>query len=164
MGLAAAFWIMAVVMVVAAISVVFLRNVFRAALSLIVCFIAVAGIYLTLSADFLAVVQILVYVGAISVLVILAIMMTRDVQRGSPHNKLQIPACIVGLVLLGLLIYSATATPWQISPDSPLSPTTVPLANKLFSQQGFVLPVEIAATLLLAAILGAIVIAREKDK
>ncbi len=164
MGLTVTFWIMAVVVVAAALAVVFLRNVFRAALSLILCFIAVAGIFLTLSADFLAAVQILVYVGAISVLIILAIMMTREVQQGSPHNKLDIPACIVAVVLLGLLIYSAAASPWQISSESPLSPTTVPLASKLFSQQGFILPVEMAATLLLAAILGAIVIAREKDK
>ena len=164
MGLAAAFWVMAVFVIAAALAVVFLRNVFRAALSLIVCFIAVAGIYLTLSADFLAAVQVLVYVGAISVLIILAIMMTRNFQRGNPHNKLEIPAVIVGIVLLGLLIYTATATPWNIAAVPPLSPTTMPLATKLFGQNGFILPVEIAATLLLAAILGAIVIAREKEK
>jgi NADH-quinone oxidoreductase subunit J len=164
MGLAATFWIMAVIVIAAALAVVFLRNVFRAALALILCFIAVAGLYITLSADFLAAVQILVYVGAISVLIILAVMMTREVQRGSPRNKLEIPALIVAAVLLGLLVYSVTASPWNISPDSPLSPTTVPLAARLFGEQGFVLPVEIAATLLLAAIVGAIVIAREKDK
>ena len=164
MGLAVTFWIMAVVAVVAALGVVFIRNVFRAALTLILCFIAVAGLYITLSADFLAAVQILVYVGAISVLIILAVMMTREVQRGSPHNKLEIPAVIVAAVLLGLLIYSVTASPWNISSEAPLSPTTVPLAAKLFSREGFILPVEIAATLLLAAIIGAIVIAREKDK
>jgi NADH-quinone oxidoreductase subunit J len=164
MGLAAAFWIMAVVIVIAALGVVFLRNIFRAALSLILCFVTVAGIYLTLSADFLAAVQILVYVGAISVLIILAIMMTREVQRGSPSNKLRLPAFIVAAVLLGLMIYTVTASPWRIAAEPPLTPTTVPLATKLFSQHGFILPVEIAATLLLAAILGAIVIAREKDK
>jgi NADH-quinone oxidoreductase subunit J len=164
MGLAAAFWIMAVVIVFAALGVVFLRNVFRAALSLILCFVTVAGIYLTLSADFLAAVQILVYVGAISVLIILAIMMTREVQQGSPSNKLRLPAFIVAAVLLGLMIYTVTASPWRIAAEPPLTPTTMPLATKLFSQHGFILPVEIAATLLLAAILGAIVIAREKDK
>ncbi len=162
MGLAAAFWIMAVVAVIAALGVVFLRNVFRAALALVLCFITVAGLYITLSADFLAAVQILVYVGAISVLIILAIMMTREVQQGSPANRMKIPAFIVAAVLLGIMIYTVTQTPWQIAPESPLSPTTVPLATKLFSESGFILPVEIAATLILAAILGAIVIAREK--
>jgi NADH:ubiquinone oxidoreductase subunit 6 (subunit J) len=164
MGLNAAFWIMAVVIIAAALAVVFLHNIFRAALSLIVCFIAVAGIYLTLSADFLAAVQILVYVGAISVLIILAVMMTREVHKGSPANRLRLPALVVAAVLLGLLVYSVTASPWQIAAETPLSPTTQPLAALLFSKQGFILPVEIAATLLLAAILGAIVIAREKEK
>ena len=162
MGLVVAFWIMAVVAVVAALGVVFLRNVFRAALSLVLCFITVAGLYLTLSADFLAAVQILVYVGAISVLIILAIMMTREVQQGSPSNKMKIPAFVVAAVFLAVLIYAMLNTSWQIAGESPLTPTTAPLALKLFSESGFILPVEIAAMLLLAAILGAIVIAREK--
>jgi NADH-quinone oxidoreductase subunit J len=162
MGLAVTFWIMAVVAVVAALGVVFLRNVFRAALMLILCFIAVAGLYVTLSADFLAAVQILVYVGAISVLIILAIMMTREVQRGSPVNKMEIPAAVVATVLLVILVYTVTNTPWKIAAEAPLTPTTVPLATRLFSENGFILPVEIGAVLLLAAILGAIVITREK--
>jgi NADH-quinone oxidoreductase subunit J len=164
MGLAAAFWIMAVVAVVSALSVVFLRNIFRAALALVLCFITIAGLYITLSADFLAAVQILVYVGAISVLIILAIMMTREVQRGSPANKLQIPAAVVAAVLLGIMVYTVTATPWKVAAEAPLSPTIVPLATRLFSENGFILPVEIGAVLLLAAIIGAIVITREKDK
>ena len=162
MGLVAAFWIIAVVAVVAALGVVFLRNVFRAALSLVLCFITVAGLYLTLSADFLAAVQILVYVGAISVLIILAIMMTREVQQGSPSNKMKIPAFVVAAVFLVVLIYAMINTSWQIAGEAPLTPTTAPIALKLFSESGFILPVEIAAMLLLAAILGAIVIAREK--
>ncbi len=162
MGLVVAFWILAVVAVLSALGVVLLRNVFRAALSLVLCFITVAGLYVTLSADFLAAVQILVYVGAISVLIILAIMMTRDVQRGSPSNKMKIPAFVVAAVFLAVLIYTMVNTSWQIAGEAPLTPTTAPLAVKLFSESGFILPVEIAAVLLLAAILGAIVIAREK--
>ena len=162
MGLDIAFWIMAIIVVVAALAVVFLRNVFRAALALVLCFITVAGLYVTLSADFLAAVQILVYVGAISVLIILAIMMTRDVQQGSPSNKMKLPAFIVAAVVLGIMIYTVTGTSWQIAAEDPLTPTTAPLALKLFSENGFILPVEIAAMLILAAIIGAIVIAREK--
>lgn len=162
MGLVAAFWIMAVVAVLSALGVVFLRNIFRAALSLILCFITVAGLYVTLSADFLAAVQILVYVGAISVLIILAIMMTRNVPQGSPSNHMTVPAFVVAVVLLGIMIFTVTGTPWQIAGQAPLAPTTAPLALKLFSESGFILPVEIAGVLLLAAILGAIVIAREK--
>ncbi len=164
MGQAAAFWIMAVIIVGAALAVVFLRNVFRAALLLILCFIGVAGIYITLSADFLAAVQILVYVGAISVLIILAIMMTRGIQKGSPANKLRIPAVIVGAALLGILIYAVTTSPWNISLQQPLADTTAPLGVMLFSENGYILPVLTGATLLLAAILGAIVITRENKE
>jgi NADH:ubiquinone oxidoreductase subunit 6 (subunit J) len=161
-GLAVTFWIMAVVTVLAALGVIFIRNIFRAALALILCFIAVAGLYVTLSADFLAAVQILVYVGAISVLIILAVMMTREVQRGSQANKLGLPAAIVAAVLLGILVYTVTNTSWNIASAAPLTPTTMPIATRLFSENGFILPVEIGAVLLLAAILGAIVITREK--
>ena len=88
-GLDIAFWVLAVVCVAAALAVVLLQNVFRAALTLVLCFLAVAGLYVTLSADFLAAVQILIYVGGISILVILAVMLTREVQNGSPSNKLR---------------------------------------------------------------------------
>jgi len=162
MGLVIAFWILAIVGIVSAIGVVMLRNVFHAALSLVMCFLTIAGLYITLSADFLAAVQILVYVGAISVLIILAIMMTRNVQRGNPFNKMIIPAFIIVAVFLGVMIYTVTSTPWQISSIPPVEPTTSGLAARLFGKSGFVLPVVIGATMLLSAIIGAIVVAREK--
>jgi NADH-quinone oxidoreductase subunit J len=162
MGLVIAFWILAAIAILAALGVVFLRNVFRAALSLILCFLMVAGLYITLSADFLAAVQILVYVGAISVLIILAIMMTREVQRGSPSNRMQIPAFIVAILFLEVLVLALINTPWQIAEAPPVAPTTAALATRLFAEGGFLLPVEIAAVLLLSAIIGAIVLAREK--
>ncbi len=103
MGLDIAFWVLAIIGVAAALAVVLLRDIFRAALSLILCFLVVAGIYVTLSADFLAAAQVLIYVGAISVLIILAIMLTRDVQRGSLTNKLRVPAFVVAVLLLAVL-------------------------------------------------------------
>lgn len=162
MGLEIAFWVLAVVGVVAALAVVLFRDVFRAALSLILCFLTVAGIYITLSADFLAAVQVLIYVGAISVLIILAIMLTREVQRGSLSNKLRIPAFVVAVLLLGVVGFAVVNTPWQVSTVPPLEPTTAALAGRLFGEGGFILAVEIAALLLLTAILGAIVLVREK--
>ena len=162
MGMTIAFWVMAVVVVAAALGVVFVRNIFRAALMLILCFITVAGLYITLSADFLAAVQILVYVGAISVLIILAIMMTKEFQKGNRANKMGWPAAIVTVVLLAILVYTALNTQWNLAAEAPLTPTTAPLAAKLFGGKGFILPVEIGAALLLAAIIGAIVITREK--
>ena len=162
MGLAISFWILAVVVVIAALGVVLMRNVFRAALSLILCFGMVAGLYVTLSADFLAAVQILVYVGAISVLIILAIMMTREVQQGSPNSRFQIPAFIVAILFLEVLVLTLINTPWPVSGITPTAPTTAALANSLFGEGGYLLPVEIAAVLLLSATIGAIVLAREK--
>ena len=133
MGLAIAFWILAIVAIVAALGVIVQKNVFRAALSLIVCLVAVAGIFITLSADFLAGVQILVYVGAISVVIILAIMLTGS-YRGSHFNRLS-----------SGLSYSAAF--WTDSfRNSPLrlqvsrkcaDPTTPGLAEQLFGQNGF---------------------------
>lgn len=161
-GLDIAFWILAVVGIVAALAVVLLRDIFRAAISMILCFLTVAGIYVTLSADFLAAVQVLVYVGAISILIILAIMLTREVQRGSPSNKLQFPAFLVAILFLMVVSFALINTPWQVSTLPPLEPTTAALAGKLLGEGGFILSVEIAAVLLLAAILGAIVLVREK--
>jgi len=162
MGLVIAFWILAVVGILAALGVVLLRNVFRAALSLVLCFLVVAGVYITLSADFLAAAQVLIYVGAISVLIILAIMLTREVQRGSPSNRLRLPAFVVAILFFGVVVFAMVNTSWQVVDVPPLEPTTSALAIKLFGEGGFILPVEIAPVLLLAAILGAIVLVREK--
>jgi len=162
MGLEIVFWILAVIGVLAALAVVSLRNVFRAALCLVLCFLAVAGIYITLSADFLAAVQVLVYVGAISVLIILAIMLTREFQRGSLSNKLRVPAFFVAALFLAVVSFATMNTLWSVSKVSPVEPTTAALAVKLFGEGGFILPLEIAAVLLLAAVLGAIVLVREK--
>ena len=162
MGLDIAFWVLAIVGIAAALAVVWLRDVFRAALSLVLCFLTVAGIYVTLSADFLAVVQVLIYVGGISVLIILAIMLTREVQQGSPANKLRMPAFIVASIFFGVVAFTLLNTPWRLSTVPPLEATTPALAAKLLGEGGFILSVEIAAALLLAAILGAIVLVREK--
>ena len=162
MGLDVAFWVLAVIGILAALAVVLLRNVFRAALCLVLCFLTVAGIYITLSADFLAAVQVLIYVGAISIVIILAIMLTREVQRGSPSNKLRIPAFVVAILFLAVVSFAVVNTSWQISGIAPQEPTTAALAGRLFGEGGFILPLEIASVLLLAAILGAIILVREK--
>ncbi len=162
MGLGITFWILAIVGIAAALTVVLLRNVFRAALSLVLCFLTVAGLYVTLSADFLAAVQVLIYIGGISVLIILAIMLTRELQQGSPSNKLRIPAFVVAILFLGVVGFALINTQWQVSTVPPMESISSALAGKLLGEGGFILPVEIAASLLLAAILGAIVLVREK--
>jgi NADH-quinone oxidoreductase subunit J len=162
MALQIAFWIIAIVGVASALSVVILKDVFRAALALVMCFIAVAGIYITLSADFLAVVQILIYVGAVSVLIILAIMMTKEVQQGNLSNRLKVPALVVAVIFLAILLFSVLTTSWQFSGAAAPEVTITNLAVRLFGDGGYLLPIEIAAMLLLASILGAISLVREK--
>jgi NADH-quinone oxidoreductase subunit J len=156
------FWILAIIAIVTALGVVLLKNVFRAAISLVFLFLIVAGIYITLHADFLAFVQILVYVGAIGILVIVGIMLTQDITRGNPTGKFRIPALIVSVLLFCTLTFTIVNTPWMISEFPPHEPTTALLGEKLFGTGGFLLPVEMIAVLLLTAILGAIVLMREK--
>jgi NADH:ubiquinone oxidoreductase subunit 6 (subunit J) len=156
------FWALAILSVGAALAVVLLRDIFRAALALVACFLVVAGIYITLNADFLAAVQVLIYIGGISVLIVLGIMLTRDVQHGSPSNRLRIPALITAGLFFAVITIALTGTTWKISSEAPAMPTTPVLAERLLSSSGFILPVEIAAVLLLAVMLGAIVLMRDK--
>jgi NADH:ubiquinone oxidoreductase subunit 6 (subunit J) len=167
-----AFWIIAIVVVSSALAVVLLRNVFRAALLLIACFFGVAALYITLNADFLAAVQVLVYAGAIGILLLFAIMLTRDLHRGNPFHKLHIPALALSLLLLATIIGVVIGTDWttvsEVSQvvEMPLDePTTSHIATALFDRDnGFVLPFEIASVLLLAALIGAVVLVRRDGK
>ena len=156
------FWALAILSVGTALAVVLLRDVFRAALALVACFLVVAGIYIALNADFLAAVQVLIYIGGISVLIILGIMLTRDVQHGSQPNRLRVPALITVLLFFAVITIALTGTSWKTSNAAMPAATTPVLAQRLFSSGGFILPVEITAVLLLAVMLGAIVLMREK--
>jgi NADH:ubiquinone oxidoreductase subunit 6 (subunit J) len=162
MAVDAAFWILAIVSVVAALAVVLLRDVFRAALFLVICFFTVAGIYVTLNADFLAAVQVLLYIGAIAILLIFAVMFTRETQRGNPSGRLKVPAAIAGVVLLGVMISAMVTFGWPDAAEMSEMTDTAGIGRLLFSENGFVLPLEIAGAMLLAAAVGAMVIMREK--
>jgi NADH-quinone oxidoreductase subunit J len=164
MAVEVAFWILAVVSVGAALGVVLLRDIFRAALFLILCFFTVAGIYVTLNADFLAAVQVLVYIGAVGILLIFAIMFTREVQRGNPSSRLRVPAAIMALVLLGAMISSIVSFGWPAAEEMSEMTSVKEIGQQLFSEHGYVLPVLIAGLMLLAAVIGAIVIMREKGE
>jgi len=163
MGLQIAFWILAVVSVGAAVAVVLLHNVFRAALFLVLCFFTVAGLYVAMGADFLAGAQVLIYVGAIAVLIIFGIMLTRDSTEGSPSGRLRLPALLIGFLFLVTMIFVVIGTDWGAVAEVSAEPTTEALAEAIFGGDGgFVLAFEIAAALLLAAIIGAIVLVRDK--
>ena len=173
MALEIAFWILAVMSIVAALAVVLLKDIFRAALFLVFCFFTVAGVYATLSADFLAVVQVLVYVGAVGILLIFAILFTRETQHGSLFNRQHMFAMFFAALLLAAMIYTMTQTDWAslgAIADPPVEALgggeglTGEIGGRLFAEDGFILPVEIAGVMLLAAVLGGIVIMSERDK
>ena len=108
------FWLLSVLTIGAALGVVLVKDLFRAALLLVLVFISVAGFFVLLSAEFLAVVQVLIYAGAIAVLIIFAVMLTRDVQRGNLPNRLQIPAATIAALLLVALVVVAVQTDWRL--------------------------------------------------
>jgi len=170
MGLEAAFWILAVVSVGAAVAVVLCKDVFRAALFLVLSFFAVAGIYASLDADFLAAAQVLIYVGAVGILVLFAIMFTRDTRHGSLFNKQHMFALLFAGILCAVMIYCMVETDWAAlvagGNAEPLPGSggglTESIGDSLFSEDGYLLPVEISGVMLLAAALGGIVIMRDK--
>jgi NADH-quinone oxidoreductase subunit J len=162
MGVSIAFWVLAVTAVIGALMVITLRSLFRTALGLVLCFLSIAGLFITLSADFLGIVQILIYVGAIAVLIIMGIMLTREVECANISSRFKLPALLTGLIFLGLAIWVMLNTSWPVNPRTPTYPTAATLGSTLFGQGGYVIAVEIAGLLILSAIIGAVSVAREK--
>lgn len=164
-----AFWSLSLVIVISAIAVVQLKDLFRSALFLIVTLLGVAGIFILLRAEFIAGVQLMVYVGAISVLIIFAILLTRDLEQGSPTHSLRIPVALVSIILMILSIYSIRATSWNTWNTISETPkeiqkvfeNTIPGIGELLIRD-FVLPFEVVSVLLLAAVIGALAIVRER--
>ena len=178
-----AFWVLAAVGVSSAAAVVVLKDVFRAALFLVLTLLTVAGIFVLLNAEFLAVVQVLIYAGAISILIIFAIMLTRNVHQGNASNRLQYPALVVATLLFAAIALVAVKTDWrdwdgrglQVLPGATAEATsdteigvkdvfsdTTPVIARLLMQE-YVLPFEAASVLLLAAIIGALALVRERE-
>jgi len=166
------FWVIAVSSIVAAVAVVQLRNVFRAALFLIVSFLGVAGLFVLMRAEFLAAVQIVVYVGAISILIIFAILMTRDIEEGNPSHRLSIPLAIISLLFMLVAIFVVVQTEWNLTEHyngdlimnqkiGNVFSNTVPWIARLLVND-FVLAFEVVSVLLLAAIVGALALVRER--
>lgn len=148
------------------------RNLFRAALALMGSFLGVAGLYVLLDAGFIAAAQLLVYIGAISILVIFAIMMTRRLMQTeeTPFNSQWVLGGITSLVLFGIIAYvTLQVWPWEpgeqafaAAPDVPgpvIEESVLQLGTALVSVEQYVLPFELASVLLLAALIGAIVVA-----
>ena len=156
------FLIFAAVMLGSALLVVTMRDIIRCGLAMIVSFGALAGIYVILGAPLIAAAQVLVYIGAISVLILFAIMLTQT--KNAPTRLVfqtqAIPAAIAAVVLAVLVALTVTATDWGDVAGA-IETNTKELARLLFDQ--YVLPFEIVSVLLLAAVIGGVFLAKRED-
>lgn len=163
------FYAIAATMIGAAVVVVTSRNVVRAALALIVVFGGVAAQFVILAAEFVAVTQVLVYIGAIMVLMLFGIMLTRAKigRDGDMTNDYRWPGLITALLLVGVMGYGLVdyfgddPLPAERQLTSVDGSNTATVSDAIFSQ--YLVPFEVISVLLLAALVGAIVIAR-KDR
>jgi NADH-quinone oxidoreductase subunit J len=155
-----AFGIIALMMVVAAIRVVTTQNIVHAALYLVLVLAGVAAQYILLAAEFIAITQVLVYIGAIVVLFLFGIMLTRAPtgKMDDTDNEQRAVGAAIAVVLLGVMGY----TLWKAFSNKQFSDlsvqTTAQVANSIFST--YLMPFEVVSVVLLAALIGAIVLAR----
>lgn len=161
----ATFIILAGLALVGAVGMVTLRNLVHSVLAMVLAFLAVAGIFILLEAGFLAVVQILIYVGALAILILFAVMFTRDVLGKKVHvNAAQWPLALLFsalmLVVLGVVL-SRVGGP-AAPPALPAGDPIVALGQALVGPYG--LPFEAASVLLLVALVGAVLVSREVRK
>jgi NADH-quinone oxidoreductase subunit J len=158
------FYSFAALAVLSALVVVFARNMIYSAFALFFTFLGVAGLYVLLRADFIAVAQIMVYVGGILILIIFGVMLTNkvtnvDIQGGTLHG---VPATIIVGVFLGTLILLMTRTTWiSIGDYPPINGTTAEIGERLITS--YLLPFEVVGVLLLVVIMGAAMIARKTE-
>lgn len=157
-----AFYVIAAIMVVSAIRVVSTRNIMHAALWLVLVLAGVAAQYILVAAEFVAITQVLVYLGAIIVLFLFGIMLTRaqntDPEDTDHRRPVKIGAGIVGVALLGLLSYSLVDGFRDTEFGDIVVQRTAEVSDSIFST--YLLPFEVLSVLLLAALIGAIVLAR----
>lgn len=157
------FGILAVMMIGAALGVVLFENIVYSAFLLAGVFISIAGMYLLLNADFVAAAQVLIYVGAVNVLILFAIMLVNKRQDFVPFPTAWLRKALTAGVSVGLFALLSTmvlVTPWTYSTATPANDTIVIIAQHFFSD--FLLPFELASILLLMAMVGAIILARRE--
>jgi NADH-quinone oxidoreductase subunit J len=160
-GVTVAFWILAALTLVAAGGVMVSRSLFHAVLFLIVTFIGIAGFFVLLSAAFLAMAQVIIYVGAIAVLILFAILLTPRAGRGNDETKFALPATLLAICLAAVFIFVIQDTDWSTVEEDPNVAVTE-LGEALVGT--WVLPFEIASVLLTAALVGAIMLVRTPEE
>ncbi|MBF2008920.1 NADH-quinone oxidoreductase subunit J [Chlorogloeopsis fritschii PCC 9212] len=157
------FGVLAVMMIGSALGVVLFSNVVHSAFLLAGVFASISGMYLLLNADFVAAAQLLIYVGAVNVLILFAIMLVNKRQDFSPFPTAWVRKALTAVVSLGLFALLSTmvlATPWSRSTAIPVGDPIVVIGQHFFSD--FLLPFEVASVLLLMAMVGAIILARRE--
>ncbi len=158
------FVLLSLMMIGAAIGVVLISNIVYSAFLLGGVFISIAGLYLLLNADFVATAQVLIYVGAVNVLILFAIMLVNKRQDFAPMPKAWIRKGATALVCLGLFALLGTmvlVTPWSSSAQASIGDGAIVQIGKHFFSD-FLLPFELASVLLLMALVGAVVLARRE--
>lgn len=163
-GIILAFWVLTAITVGSALLVLVSRNLLHSLVFLVLAFLGMAGLFVTLSADFIAVAQILIYAGSIAVLMVFAIMLTPLASRDNGNSLYVIPALLGGMGIAAIVGFVAVDTPWNERTGDALAatgfPRTVAAIGDLLLGR-YLLPFEVASVLLLFALLGAIVLVHE---
>jgi len=170
------FYMLSIVTLVGAWGVVSARNLVHAAMLLALVFVAIAGIFILLNAEFLAAIQVLVYAGGIVTLIIFAIMLSESItgQKAMAHNRQSVTALgvsvMMALVMIAILIYDQNGyfvgpSRWAIPMDRnefPVMDNTTMIGRSLMST--YTLAFWIASIILMIALIGALIISRKEDK
>ncbi|MDZ7727291.1 MAG: NADH-quinone oxidoreductase subunit J [Dehalococcoidia bacterium] len=160
-GVVIAFWALAAVTLVAAGGVIAARNLLHAVLFLILSFVGVAGYFVLLSAAFIATAQVIIYVGAIAVLVLFAVVLTPRAGRDNGETAMFAPAVLLSGALFAVIVFVVYDTNWATVSESPNLAVTE-LGHALLST--WVLPFQVASVLLTASMVGAILLVRSPDE
>jgi NADH:ubiquinone oxidoreductase subunit 6 (subunit J) len=173
MGEAIAFWVLAIIIVLGALGVVTLKNLFHCALCLGLVLLSVAGIFILNGAEFLAGVQILIYVGATLVIILFAIMLSENImgERIQLASYNRTIGLVSALLFLGLITFLALTTQFPAHTSTIKDPVVAVLENVKTNTAAFgtllltkfIVPFEFASVFLLVALIGAIVIARTAE-
>lgn len=166
LGIVIGFYVLAGVAVLSSLGVFVVRNLLHAVVFLVLAFIAMAGLFITLSADFLAVAQVLIYAGAVSILMVFAIMLTPLADRNNANSLYVLPGLALGGALATIIGFVAIEVDWRQLTDGSLDARSfATTANDIGSALlgPYVLAFEVASVLLLAALIGAIVLVREDE-
>ena len=148
--------------IVSAGGVAFSRNIVYSAFSLMGTFLAAAALYVFLAADFVAVVQVLIYVGGVLILILFAVMLTHRIAdiRISNRSVGRLPALAICVVVGAMMLTAVMRGGWHQGALLPATPTTAQIGNLFLTD--YLLPFELASVILLAALIGAAFLSRKE--